>query len=77
MSSLLIKHQEKYLKQAEALQEPQSMMQWVLRQDSSTALKVRSKNANKLYIPSLFMKLMSLTLDLKDFWLYFLELQDK
>lgn len=63
----LIRHQEKYQKQVEALQELLIMMQWGLKQDLLTVLKDKFRKENKLYILSLYIKLMLLILDRKDF----------
>jgi len=47
-------------------------MPWDHKEDLSNVQKVNFKKERKLYTPSLFMKLMSLILELKDFKFYFL-----
>jgi len=47
-------------------------MPWDHKEDLSNAQKVNFKKERKLYTPLLFMKLMSLILELKDFKFYFL-----
>ena len=49
------------------------MMPWDHKEDLFNAQKVNYKKEKKLYILSLFMKLMLLIQELKDFKFYFLE----
>jgi len=56
------------------LQELQIMMLWGLKLDLLTVLKAKFKKEKKSCIQLPYIKLMSLTQDLKDFWPCFLEL---
>ena len=77
MLSPLIKLQERYLKLEEVLPEPQTMTQWDLKPDLSTALRDKSKKERKWSIQSLFMKLMSSTQGPKASWPSSQELLDR
>lgn len=77
MLSPLIRPQEKYPKQEEALLELQITMPWVHKLGSSTVLKAKSKKEKKSFTQSPFTKLMLLTQEVKDFLLCFLAPQDK
>lgn len=77
MLSQLIRLQVKFLRQEEALPELHNMMLWVLKPDSLTALKDKSKREKKSFTQLLYMKLMLSIQDLKDFWHCFQEQQVK
>ena len=67
MLSQLIRLQVKFQRQEEASQELQNMMLWVLKPDSLTAQKDKSKREKKSFTLLLYMKSMLSIQDLKDF----------